>query len=56
MKRQPQKTQSIQKTFHFIRLCRDFSADHFSKKIFWISLRNGGVIVKILNTVKYRVP
>ena len=51
----PQKTQSIQKTFHFNRLCRAFLADHFDNKIFWISLRNHYVIVKILNTVKYRV-
>ncbi len=37
MNSQPQKTQSIQKTFHFIRLCRAFFADHFDKKTFWIS-------------------
>ncbi len=55
MNRQPQKMQSIQKTFHFIRICRAFFTDHFVKKPFWISLRNAGVIVKILSTVKYRV-
>ena len=52
---QSQKAQSIHKTFHFIRLCRAFFADHFGKKIFWISLRNDDVMVKMLNTVKYRV-
>ncbi len=41
---QPQKTQRIQKTFHFIRLCRAFLADHFGKKPFSISLRNDGII------------
>ena len=55
MDSQPQITESIQKTFHFIRLCRAFFADHSGKKTFWISLRNDGVIFKILNTVKYRV-
>jgi hypothetical protein len=34
MVRQPQKTQSIQKIFRFIRLCRAFFADHFGKKKF----------------------
>ena len=52
---QSQKAQSIQKNFHFIRLCRAFFAIHFGKKIFWISLRSDDVIVKMLNTVKYRV-
>jgi len=52
---QSQKAQSIQKTFHFIRLCRAFFAIHFGKKIFWISLRSDDVMVKMLNTVKYRV-
>jgi hypothetical protein len=34
MNKQPQKTQSIQKTFHFIRLCTTFSADHFDEETF----------------------
>jgi hypothetical protein len=45
-----QKTQNIQKTCQFIRLCRVFFADHFGAKTFWISLRYNNVIVIILNT------
>jgi hypothetical protein len=41
------KSQSIQKIFFCIRLCRAFAADHFGKKTFRISLRNGDVVVKI---------
>jgi hypothetical protein len=50
MNSQPQKTESTQKTFHPVRICRASFADHSGKKAFWISLRNDGVIVKILNT------
>ncbi len=53
---QPYNTQSIQKTFRFNRLCRALFADHFGNKTFLISLKNDDIIVKILNTVKYRVP
>ncbi len=56
MNSQRQKTQSIQKTFHFIRHCRAFFADHSGGKTFWISLRNDGIIVKILNTEIPGVP
>ena len=44
------------KIFSHIRLCRAFFADHFGKKTFFISLRNDVIIVKILNTVQYRLP
>ncbi len=46
---QPQKTQSLQKIFIFIRHCRAFLADHFGKKTFLISSINDEVMVKILN-------
>jgi hypothetical protein len=54
MTSQPQKTQSVHKTFHFIRFCRAFSLIILVKKTFWTSLRNDNVIVKMLNTMKLR--
>jgi hypothetical protein len=44
-----QKVKNIQKNFLYMRLSKAFSADHFGKKPFRISLTNGGAMVKIFN-------
>jgi hypothetical protein len=49
---QPQKHQSLQKSFKLPPFCRAFYADHFAKKKFLISSINDGARVKILNDLK----
>jgi hypothetical protein len=49
---QPQKHQSLQKSFKLPPFCRAFYADHFAKKIFIISSTNDGARVKIRNNIE----
>jgi hypothetical protein len=48
---QPQKTQKPQKIFLHTLSCREFYADHFGKKTFFISSMSDGTGVKILKKV-----
>jgi hypothetical protein len=52
----PQKKHKVlRKLFILSGFVELFFADSFDEKTFWISMRNDGFIVKILNTTKYRL-
>jgi hypothetical protein len=48
---QPQKTQKSQKIYLHTLSCRDFYADHFGNKMFFISSLSDGTGIKILKKV-----